>query len=250
VLSVTAVLPDGSTDLPPIVLIHGAANASAVWLYWQRALAAAGWPSYALDLRGHGNSTAIDLSQTRMADYAADAQTVLDQLNRPVVVMGWSMGGLVALMAATAGSVCACVGLAPSTPAQAVDAAVVRRTGEFGPEEYGITSENPDNQPAMPDLDLEERRVALSSLGRESQLARDERKAGVVVASLPCPLLIVAGGKDTQWPRSRYNNLWLPVEHLEAPLASHWGLVLSRQTVVDLAPRVVAWLVGALGKGA
>jgi hypothetical protein len=85
------------------------------------------------------------------------------------------MGGLVALIVAATGVAGACVGLAPSTPVRQLKTSVALRTGEFGGEEYGITSRDPDEQPAMPDLDREERLIALASLGRESRLARDER---------------------------------------------------------------------------
>src|SRR2546428_704384 len=87
--------------------------------------------------------------------------------------------------AASTRGVRACVGLAPSPPATQVDRRVPLRTGEFGPEEYGLVSTDVEHQPAMPDLDREERRLALDSLGRESRLARDERQAGVVVPALP-----------------------------------------------------------------
>ena len=94
----------------------------------------------------------------------------------------------------------------------------------------------------MPDLDREERVIALSSLGPESQFARDDRKAGIVIESLPCPLLIVTGTEDRLWPRRTYDNLWLPAEHLEIEGASHWGLVLSKNALDVAVPEVVRWL--------
>ena len=117
---------------------------------------------------------------------------------------------------------------------------VALRVGEFGPEEYGITSRDPDEQPAMTDLDREERLIALGSLGRESRYARDERQRGIVVTSLPCPLLIVTGTDDRQWPRERYAGLHLPAEHLVAEGASHWGLVLNRRALATTIPAVLA----------
>jgi pimeloyl-ACP methyl ester carboxylesterase len=213
-----------------------------VWTFWQRSLAEAGWPSYAIDLRGHGRNDAIDLSRTSMRDYAHDVRALMAQLARPAVLVGWSMGGLVAMMAAAGGDALACVGLAPSTPARAVDPSVAPREGEFGPEEYGITSRDAADQPLMPDLDREEREIALASLARESRLARDERKAGVVIESLPCPLLLVTGTADEQWPRSRYESLWLRADEIEVEGASHWGLVLNRRALATLVPQVVAWL--------
>jgi len=116
------------------------------------------------------------------------------------------------------------------------------REGMFGPEEYGITSRDPDNQPAMADLDLGERRIALASLGTESRLARDERAAGVVVERPGCPFLIVTGSADMQWPATRYQTLPLAAELASVEGASHWGLVLGRKSVAAASEIVNAWL--------
>ena len=142
------------------------------------------------------------------------------------------------MMVAATGEAVACIGLAPSTPTRELDVSVDVRQGEFGPEEYGITSREPGNQPAMPDLDVEERQIALASLGRESRRARDERKAGIVIESLPCPLLIVTGSNDHQWPASTYNRLWLDAAYCEIEGASHWGLVLNRRALAETLPLV------------
>jgi pimeloyl-ACP methyl ester carboxylesterase len=241
-LAVAALLPERFSDRPAIVLIHGAANSGLVWTFWQRALADEGWTSYAIDLRGHGHSHAVDLSHTSMDDYAADVRALARQLKCPPIVIGWSMGGLVALMAAAEGVAAACVALAPSTPARQRQPAAVLRTGEFGPEEYGITSNDPDQQPSMPDLDREERLIALASLSRESRLARDERQAGIVMASLPCPLLLITGSADKAWPRERYTDLWLTADYLSIEGASHWGLVLNRRALATMIPAVVPWM--------
>ena len=96
-LAVSAVLPETVPDHPPVILIHGAANSAAVWTFWQRELAAQGWPSYAIDLRGHGESGPRDLSHTRQYDYAADVAALVAQFRQSPVLIGWSMGGLVAL---------------------------------------------------------------------------------------------------------------------------------------------------------
>ncbi len=62
----TSSIPSESNPLPPIVLIHGAANSAGVWTFWQGALAARGWASHAVDLRGHGAGEPADLSHTTM----------------------------------------------------------------------------------------------------------------------------------------------------------------------------------------
>jgi pimeloyl-ACP methyl ester carboxylesterase len=239
-------------DRPPVVLVHGAANSASVWTFWKRELSRQGWPPYAIELRGHGPTVYqdgpipdVDLSRVSMADYADDVRLLSERLEQRPVVIGWSMGGLVAMMVAPSGHADACVALAPSLPARRPDPSVELRAGEFGPEEYGITSYNPEHQPAMPDLDLEERIVAVSSLGRESRFARDERRRGIVVESLPCPLLIVTGTLDRQWPAERYDGLWLPSDRLSVEGASHWGLVLNRRALARMIPAVLQWLVDA-----
>lgn len=230
-----------SSDRPPVVLVHGAANSSVVWRYWQASLAEQGWSSHALDLRGHGSSEG-SVDGATMTDYADDVVAFTEGLPMAPVLMGWSMGGLVALMVAARGRAKACVALAPSAPADWRDEGVEIRRGVFGPEEYGITSDEPADQPTMPDLDIEERAVGIESLSPESRAARDDRKAGIVVESLPCPLLVVTGSEDRDWPRSAYDGMHLPADYFEAAGASHWGLVLNRRALPDLADRVTDWL--------
>ncbi|MCZ6891759.1 MAG: alpha/beta hydrolase [Chloroflexi bacterium] len=246
-IAVSSMYPDQATDYPPMVLIHGAANSAKVWTVWQQELAGRGWTSHAIDLRGHGQSPPSDLSRTTMEDYASDVRDLAGRLSQPPVVMGWSMGGLVGMMVASQGLGVACIALAPSLPARQMDTSVDLRTGEFGPEEYGIIDGDTNNQPTMPDLDAEERSLALSSLSRESRLARDQRRQGIIIESLPCPLLIVTGTDDKAWPKTRYEGLWLNAEFLEVEEASHWGLVLNRRALAVGIPEVLRWLTTNVG---
>jgi pimeloyl-ACP methyl ester carboxylesterase len=132
-LGVTAALPDRDSARPPLILVHGAANSASIWTFWQQELAAQGWASYAIDLRGHGRSIRVDLSTTSMYDYAADGCMLALQFKRSPIVLGWSMGGLVALMMAAAGLATACIALAPSTPARQCDLSVELRGGSSVP---------------------------------------------------------------------------------------------------------------------
>ena len=233
-------------ERPPLILVHGAANSAHVWTFWQDELARRGWSSHALDLRGHGQSGAIDLGATRMVDYTDDVVALAREVKRLPVLVGWSMGGLVAMMAATEYEAHACIGLAPSSPAQVRDTSVALRQGVFGAEEYGILDRDADDQPTMPDLDRAERLAALESLGPESRLARDERKAGVVIERLRCPALIITGTGDTEWPRARYDDLPFPADHISVEGASHWGLVLNRRLLPRIGSAAISWLEGVL----
>jgi pimeloyl-ACP methyl ester carboxylesterase len=232
----------GGHDRPAVILVHGAANSGRVWTFWQSELARHGWTSHAIDLRGHGASEVDALGTTSMADYADDVVTFARTLRRPPVLVGWSMGGLVAMMAAAMCEAQACVGLAPSAATKSRDRSIPLRAGVFGAEEYGIVNRDSDRQTSMADLDGEERAVALKSLGLESRMARDERKAGIVIASLPCPVLIVTGTADMQWPRQRYSDLPFAADHVEIGDASHWGLVLNRRVLPEIGSVVCSWL--------
>ena len=240
-IAVTVVHSSISSDRPPVLLVHGAANSSMVWRFWQESLSRRGWTSHAVDLRGHGKSPG-SVDGVSMSDYADDVESIANSFSEMPVVIGWSMGGLVAIMFAARGLARACVGLAPSTPTVERDDSVQIRSGVFGPEEYGITSQDPAKQPAMSDLDIEERLIALESASPESRTARDDRKAGIVVTSLPCPLLVVTGSEDQSWPRSAYVGMHLPAEYLELRGSSHWGLVLNRRLLPGLSNRVVDWI--------
>ena len=243
-IAVTASLPSDISAGPPIVLVHGGANSAMVWTYWQRELADLGWSSYAIDLRGHGKSDPIDLSDTSMRDYADDVKRLVDELKQPPVIIGWSMGGLVAQMAATSGTIAVWVGLEPSPPVLQVDSSLTLRNGVFDSAEYGIADPDPHTQTTMPDLDIEERKVALASLGLESRRARDERKRGIVSESVPCPFLVVNGTLSRD--RSEKGHVErLASDRLVVEGASHWGLVLNRRALRTLVPDVLNWISGA-----
>jgi pimeloyl-ACP methyl ester carboxylesterase len=178
-----------------------------------------------------------------MTDYISDVECLIAQLARPPVLVGWSMGAVIAMMVAARGGVTACVALEPSPLARKRDPQADLREGIFGGEEYGIASTSPDDQPAMPDLDRDERQIALASLCNESRYARDERRrAGIVVESMPCPLLMVNGPYRRKEDPHRWDDFWLPCDFMNPDEGSHWGLVLNRRLLAKLVPDVCAWL--------
>ncbi|GHH37012.1 alpha/beta fold hydrolase [Lentzea cavernae] len=81
-----AVRESGPDGAPPVVLLHGWAQTGAVWDL-------PGFHTYAVDLRGHGDSD--DFGDYRdSAQWAADVEAVLDHTG-PATLVGWSYGGLV-----------------------------------------------------------------------------------------------------------------------------------------------------------
>jgi pimeloyl-ACP methyl ester carboxylesterase len=233
---------------PMVVLVHGAANSAGVWRFWQERLEAGGFPTRALDLRGHGRAPCDDLGRVSMADYVADVAAACAALAPPPVVAGWSMGGLVALMYAAVAPTVGVLALGPSTPGPllAAPASGPPSPGVYGPEAYGITSTTSASQPSMPDLDAEEVGIALASLGPESAFARQERRRGVWFPprGFEGRVLVAAGERDESFPPQACRRVarFLGGEYLEMPGASHWGLVLNRRALDAVWPAVVAWL--------
>jgi pimeloyl-ACP methyl ester carboxylesterase len=87
-------------DRPPLLLVHGAGHGAWCWEHWLDVLPGRGWECWALSLRNHPGSFAVDdetyRTRLRVSDYAADVAAVAAHIGRPAVVAGHSMGGIVA----------------------------------------------------------------------------------------------------------------------------------------------------------
>lgn len=89
--------PQGPAHATPLLFVHGAFSGAAIWdahfLPW---FAARGWAAHAVSLRGHGGSDGHDrLAWHSLADYVDDVLRTMDGFERPPVLIGHSMGGMV-----------------------------------------------------------------------------------------------------------------------------------------------------------
>ncbi len=88
----------GSPSAEPLVMLHGGA-----WR-WQEYLSlipslSQRWHVYAMDLRGNGKSGWVS-EHYRLEDFTEDIVAFIGQLDAPAVLIGHSLGGVIALMAA------------------------------------------------------------------------------------------------------------------------------------------------------
>ena len=83
---------------PSLVFVHGAFCGGWVWAeHFLPFFADLGWHSVAVSLRGHGRSAGRkDLDRFGLADFVADVASAAAGLESPPVVIGHSMGGVVA----------------------------------------------------------------------------------------------------------------------------------------------------------
>jgi 3-oxoadipate enol-lactonase len=82
---------------PPVVLVHGLAEDRRTWAVQQRELDDV--HTFAYDLRGHGGSTLGDADAT-LTQLGRDLIGFLEAVTGPATVVGFSLGGTVALWAA------------------------------------------------------------------------------------------------------------------------------------------------------
>ena len=185
-----------------VLLLHGAGSGPWVFDGWRWAFGDA--DVVALDLHA-----GLRIAEASMQNYEAAVAATAGLLERPLAVVGWSMGGLAAMMAARRVDPEALVLLEPSPPAeiQGHDDGVQPAPGTFDPEDaYGPFPQGVAKRP-------------------ESSLARAERKRGISVPRLPRRTLVVYGREFADERGS------LLAAHYGVDAAAigadHWELVLG-----------------------
>lgn len=92
-----------AAERPPVILLHGGGQTRHAWGETGRALAARGYDVVAMDLRGHGDSGWASDRDYSFDAYRDDLRAVQGRLGRPAVLIGASLGGIAALLAAGEG---------------------------------------------------------------------------------------------------------------------------------------------------
>lgn len=199
--------PDGEPDAR-VVLIHGGAEHGARYPALVERLVGAGLAVRAPDLRGHGRSGGRRGSVGRFEDYISD----LDRLvapgdDRPLFLVGYSLGGLVALTyaaerpGAVAGVVAAGPALGVGEKAPGIVFAAARAVGAVAPR-LRLFRLAPDTMMSDPAAVRAYRADPLVFHGRFDarllgELVTAMERAPGRLARLRAPLLIVHGAGDT-----------------------------------------------------
>jgi pimeloyl-ACP methyl ester carboxylesterase len=105
-----------SDSQPSLLFVHGACLGAWCWEdHFLPYFARCGYHALALDLRGHGRSGGRDrLQEFSLEDFVGDVAQVASRLPKPPVVVGHSMGGLIAQRFAASHPASALILLAPS----------------------------------------------------------------------------------------------------------------------------------------
>ena len=235
-----------------IIFIHMSWGGTWAFGLYMKFFAVAGYDCYALDLRGHGESGGTVEGAT-MQDYVDDVRTAVNGLglDNPIVV-GHSMGGLVALMySAQYNDNVAATAVLDGSPSLEVQKTSERKTypAVYTPEDSGMPTNLIEAMMALSDIYPWRLMGMKKKLGVESGVARSERKLGVSVPreELNAPLLFVGASDGTSLPfgvgiekvraQAKYYNA--PV--VEIKDTTHPGLLIGRHWK-ESAESILRWL--------
>jgi pimeloyl-ACP methyl ester carboxylesterase len=229
-----------------------------------------GFACHAPDLRHHGAALKpgieAQLATTSMLDYAADLCALIDGLSQPPLVIGHSMGGLLAQMLATRRPLKGMVLLAPSAPWGVLSSSLLEMIGAQALLLNGALWEQavfPIYQIAaeftLDRLTREERHEAFERLGPESgravfetvQWALDPNRATFVFPrEVSCPVLTLVGAQDRVNPPETVRRVARRYRHRSTYAVlgdmSHW--LLTEPGWENLAVRIEDWI-GTLDQG-
>ncbi|MCD4750735.1 MAG: alpha/beta hydrolase [Thermoanaerobaculales bacterium] len=247
-----------------IFMIHGMYCGSWVWEKYVPFFEERGWRCITTTLRHHdmapNGKPAPELATTSLLDYAADLEAEIRSLEDRPVIMGHSMGGLLAQILSARGLGRAAVLLTPAAPAGALALApsVIRcfsnvlTTWAFWKKSFRPTFESAE-WAFLEGFPVEERRGIWERQVYESGRAifeiglwaMDRRHAARVdPASVTDPLLVVAAGQDRATPAAvvrkvakRYGSY---ATYHEFEEQAHW--VLAQKGWEEVAGFVENWL--------
>ncbi|MDA8435186.1 MAG: alpha/beta fold hydrolase [Actinomycetales bacterium] len=244
--------PTGPTARPPLLMVHGVAHGA--WCFeehWVPTAAERGWPAYAVSLRGHGGSGgARHLRRTLTRDYVHDVLQAITELPEPPVLIGHSLGALVAQLVAERYPLRGLVLLTPAPMHSALGAlaAIARdRPTDFLGAVVGRTlSMEPDI--LFEGLDAATAREYSDRTGTESPFVQWELLLRRRVGPVRCPVLVVGvpGDRlvrpaDVRRTAAAYGvePVWFPGMGHDVMLDTGWDRVLD--TVLEFAADLPAW---------
>ncbi|WP_320778866.1 alpha/beta hydrolase [Streptomyces sp. CRN 30] len=208
-------------DGPLVVLVHGIGNSRAAFRETGDRLVTAGYRVAAMDLRGHGESSADWPSYTR-GDTADDVLALIRHLGGPAVVVGHSFGGGAATIAAARAPelVDAVVEIGPFTRNQKIDVRALvsdarHRKGmlllmgagllrSLGLWKRYLDHAYPGTKPAGYAAHVAAVEADLRRPGRMAAFARTGMAApgdaDARLADVRQPVLVIMGTLDPDWP--------------------------------------------------
>ncbi|MGB0133493.1 alpha/beta hydrolase [Dokdonella sp.] len=225
-----------------VLCVHGAGAGGWEWNQWSRVIAARGLAVSAPDLQ----PVASGLAQTRFEDYrmqVADSARQLAQAgDAALVLVGASLGGLLALSVAVDVHAAALVLINPMPPVGIVAKPLGKAYPALVP--WGQNRSIASTRRAMPDADDAACLFAFRRWRDESGLALEQARLGIQVEFPRCPVLVMASQNDNDIPivvsRALATRSAGEFEVLHG--CSHTGPLLGADAA-GIAGRTVDWMI-------
>ena len=253
-------------------MIHGMWGGPWYWANYKDFLEQRGYRCVTTTLRFHDmdpqDSPDPQLGTTSLLDYAEDLEQEIRDLGVKPVVMGHSMGGLLAQILGSRGVAKALVLLTPAPPAgiMALTPSVIKSfwsvqtkwgfwktpmRQSFDEAVYSMLHLlPPDEQKEAYDKFVYESGRAASEIGY--WLFDSKRASQVDESKVTCPVLVVAGAEDRITPASVVRQVAEKYEPVSTYRAfenhAHW--VIAEPGWREIAEYVAGWLEGALTENA
>jgi len=251
-----------------IVMIHGMWGGDWCWENYRAFFEERGYRCYTPVLRHHDVSPqdrpAPALGQVSLLDYVDDLEGYIRDLKKEPILMGHSMGGLLAQMLCARGLGKGAVLLTPAPPAgiNALTFSVIRSFGSIL-SKWGFWR-TPHRIPfksasyaMMHRLSPEQRQREYAKLVFESGRAAAEigfwlldprRAARVDASAVTCPMLVVAGKEDRITPASVTRKIARKYGHVSTyrELDGHAHWVIGEDGWEKIAEAVLGWMAGTL----
>jgi pimeloyl-ACP methyl ester carboxylesterase len=246
----------------PVVFVHGAFCGGWAFDAFREPFEAAGFETHAPNLPHHERGADLEqLAQQGLKDYAHALSHYVRGLRAPPVVIGHSLGGLVAQLAAMHASVAGLVLLAPSAPWGVPPTTLDEHGNHFGLTllgDYWRRPVPPDYRVArattLDRLSREEARKAFARFVPESGKAIREAvqwwldhsmSSQAPVYRIAAPVLGVAGGRDRVNPATTVRRVISRFPEGQAhfhefPEMSHW--LVGEPESPEVARLILQWL--------
>ena len=226
------------------LLVHGAGGGAWEWNLWRGVLEAHAIATHALELR----PAAAGLAATTLEDYRAQVRDALRVLPHPRVLIGASLGGLLATM---------CAAMPEALSASQADALVLvnplppapwhrqlpRRDWGDAVVPWRRNARLASTRDALDDADDAAAIFAFRHWRDESAAVLREAQDGIEAGRPVCPVLLIASARDEDVPPgiiSAMSREWR-ADRLETLAPSHVGPLLGREAP-EVARQAVAWL--------
>ncbi len=232
---------------PPLLFVHGAFTGSWMWSKYIPHFVEAGYRCYAMNLRSHYKSRAMDMTQISFEDYLEDIRENIVECGEPPILIGFSMGGMLCQKIAEEGMIAGLV---------LIDTSISREVNIAAPYETPMEDtlsivmpapvreeESIDESPD--DIAFQKKYLAMESskaIGAMACWIRGKEGISIDSSRITCPCLVIkAVTSERDDLQGRATAKQLKGNYLALWNTSHTGLLVG-QRYQEAVGRILQWL--------